>query len=163
VDPQEAHCLSILLRRPDLLNRIDRSLQEDGLARLSFDDFRPADYQTLFRLIQESLKQDHAEPLIYVQNSLNLLLMETADRLLLRTQRLTGPDDRILEDLLRALLMLRTKRVHQEIDHIRFLMEEAQTTGDAVASEYQQTMVQYTITLNRLHQALSRYTTHMIQ
>jgi DNA primase len=163
VDSQEAHCLSILLRRPDLLNRIDRALQEDGLARLSFDDFRPADYQTLFRLIQESLKQDHAEPLIYVQNSLNLPLMETADRLLLRTQRLSGPDDRIIEDLLRALLMLRIKRVHQEIDHIRFLMEEAQTAGDTVASEYQQTMVQYTLTLNRLHQALSRYTTHVIQ
>jgi DNA primase len=162
-DPQEAHCLSILLRRPDLLNRVDRALQEDGLVRLSFDDFQPADYQTLFKLIQESLKQDHAEPLIYVQNSLNLLLMETADWLLLRTQRLTDPDDRILEDLLRALLMLRIKRVHQEIDHVRFLMEEAQTGGDAVASEYQQTMVQYTLTLSRLHQALSRYTTHVIQ
>jgi DNA primase len=162
VDPQEAYCLSILLRRPDLLNRADRALQEDGLARLSFDDFQPAEYQALFRLIQESLKQDHSEPLIYVQNSLNLPLMETADRLLLKTQRLSDPDDRILEDLLRALLMIRRKRVHQEIDHVRFLMEEAQTAGDNNASEYQQTMVQYSLMLNRLHLALSRYTTHVI-
>lgn len=162
-DPQEAYCLSILLRHPDLLNRIDRALQEDELNRLSFDDFQSADFQTLFRLIQESLKQDHAEPMFYVQNWLSLPLMETADRLLLLTQRLTGSDDRILEDLLRALVSLRQKRIHQEIDHVRFLMEEAQLAGDARASEYQQIMVQYTLTLNRLHQAKSHYTDHVIQ
>jgi DNA primase len=163
VDPQEAHCLSVLLRRPDLLNRIDRALQEHTLVRLSFDDFQSAENQTLFRLIQDSLKQDHAEPLIYVQNSLSLPLMEVADRLLLRTQRINGSDDRILEDLMRALLNLRLKRFRQEIDHVRFLMEEAQTAGDARASEYQQTMVQYSVTLSRLHLALSHYTSHMSQ
>ena len=162
-DHQETYCLSILLRHPDLLNRVDRALQEADLTRLSFDDFQSAEYQTLFRLVQESLKQDHAEPMFYVQNWLSLPLMETADRLLLVTQRLTGPDDRILEDLLRALVSLRLKRIHQEIDHVRFLMEEAQTAGDARASEYQQAMVQYTRTLNRLHQAKSHYTDHVIQ
>jgi len=163
VDPQEAHCLSVLLRRPDLLNRIDRALQENNLVRLSFDDFQSADYQTLFRLIQESLKQDHAEPLYYVQNSLSLPLMEVADRLLLRTQQINGSDDRILEDLLRALLNLRLKRIRQEVDHVRFLMEEAQVAGDARASEYQQTMLQYSVTLGRLHLALSHYTSHVSQ
>jgi hypothetical protein len=153
--------MSILLRRPDLLNRIDRALQENNLIRLSFDDFQSADHQTLFRLIQDSLKQDHAEPLIYVQNSLSLPLMEVADRLLLRTQGVNGSDDRILEDLMRALLNLRLKRLRQEIDHVRFLMEEAQAAGDARASEYQQTMVQYSVTLSRLHLALSHYTSHM--
>jgi len=146
-----------------LLNRIDRALQENNLVRLSFDDFQSAENQTLFRLIQDSLKQDHAEPLIYVQNSLSLPLMEVADRLLLRTQRVNGSDDRILEDLMRALLNLRLKRLRQEIDHVRFLMEEAQAAGDARASEYQQTMVQYSVTLNRLHHALSHYTSHMSQ
>jgi hypothetical protein len=42
-------------------------------------------------------------------------------------------------------------------------MEEAQLAGDARASEYQQIMVQYTLTLNRLHQAKSHYTDHVIQ
>jgi DNA primase len=163
IDPQEAYCLSVLLRRPDLLNRIDRALQENHLVRLSYDDFQSADYQTLFKLVQDSLKQDHAEPLFYVQNSLSLPLMEVADRLLVRTQRVNGSDERILEDLMRALLNLRLKRVRQQIDHVRFLMEEAQAAGDARASEYQQTMVQYSVTLARLHQALSHYTSHMSQ
>jgi DNA primase len=163
VDPQEAHCLSVLLRRPDLLNRIDRALQENHLVRLSYDDFQSADYQTLFKLVQDSLKQDHAEPLFYVQNSLSLPLMEVADRLLIRTQRVNGSDERILEDLMRALLNLRLKRVRQQIDHVRFLMEEAQVAGDARASEYQQTMVQYSVMLARLHQALSHYTSHTSQ
>ena len=101
--------------------------------------------------------------MFYVQNWLSLPLMETADRLLLLTQRLTGSDDRILEDLMRALSNLRLKRIRQEIDHVRFLMEEAQAAGDARASEYQQTMVQYSVTLSRLHFALSHYTSHMSQ
>jgi hypothetical protein len=89
--------------------------------------------------------------------------MEIADRLLLRTQRINGSDDRILEDLMRALLSLRLKRIRQEIDHVRFMMEEAQAAGDARASEYQQTMVQYSATLSRLHLALSHYTSHVSQ
>ena len=82
----EAYCVGVLLRRPDLVYRIDRKLQEDNLPRLSFDDFQAAEHRTIFQLVQESLDQDEVEPLNYVMNQLSLPLMELADGLLARTK-----------------------------------------------------------------------------
>ncbi|MBU2609786.1 MAG: toprim domain-containing protein, partial [Chloroflexi bacterium] len=48
-----AHCLSLLLRRPDLLYRLDRVLQEADLSRLSPEDFEYTDHQMLFRLVRQ--------------------------------------------------------------------------------------------------------------
>ena len=42
----EAHALGVLLRRPDLLYKVDRRLQEEGLSRLAVEDFQHADHQT---------------------------------------------------------------------------------------------------------------------
>jgi len=154
----EAHCLGILLRRPDLVYRVDRALQERGLGRLSLDDFQSADHKTLLRLIESSLEQDHAEPLHFVLNSLSLPLMEAADRLLAGTEKLDPNEERVLADLVRTLLDLRRRNLHQHVDHLRFLMEEAQESGDIRAREYLQTMKHYIETRDRLDQALGRYT-----
>ncbi|HJW89709.1 MAG TPA: DNA primase [Anaerolineales bacterium] len=161
-DLLEAHCLSLLLRRPDMVYRVDRSLQERGLGRLVLDDFQSADHQVLLRLIEESLEQDHAEPLLYVQNNLSLPLMELADRLLLRTEKLDPNEEKVLDDLVRAVLALRKRRLLQSMDHLRFLMEEAQENGDPRASEFNQTMLQYMQARLRLDQAIEHYTNHAL-
>ena len=159
----EAHCLSVLLRRPDLVYRVDRAFQENGLNRLSVDDFQSSDHQALLKLVDESLKQDHAEPLLFVQNSLSLPLMELVDQLLMKTEKLDPNEDKVLEDLVRTLLVLRQRRLFQEIEHIRYLMEEAQLVEDSRVADYQKTMVQYIAARSRLDQALGFYTSHMIQ
>jgi DNA primase len=159
----EAHCLSVLLRRPDLVYRVDRALQENGLNRLSVDDFQSSDHQALLQLVDESLKQDHAEPQLFVQNSLDLQLMELVDQLLMKTEKLDPNEDKVLEDLVRTLLVLRQRRLFQEIEHIRYLMEEAQLVEGSNVADYQKTMVQYIAARSRLDQALGFYTSHMIQ
>ena len=162
-DLLEAHCLSVLLRRPDLVYLVDRALLENGLSRLSVDDFQSADHQILLQLIDDSLKQDRSEPNIFVQNSLTLHLMELADRLLVQTEKLDPNEDKVLEDLLRALIVLRQRRLFQQIDHLRYLMEEAQGSPETSVAEYQKTMVQYITARSRLDRALGLYTSHMIQ
>lgn len=162
-DLLEAHCLSVLLRRPDLVYLVDRALLENGLSRLSVDDFQSADHQILLQLIDDSLKQDRTEPNIFVQNSLTLHLMELADRLLVQTEKLDPNEDKVLEDLLRALIVLRQRRLFQQIDHLRYLMEEAQGSPETSVAEYQKTMVQYITARSRLDRALGLYTSHMIQ
>jgi DNA primase len=161
IDPLEAHCLSILLRQPDLVYRVDRALQESGLSRLSQDDFYSADHQELLRVIEESLEQDHTEPLIFVLNSLSLPLMELSDHLLQRTEKLDPSEDRVLEDLLRALLQLRRRKLYQQIDHLRYMMEEAQESRDQV-TDYQATMQQFIATRSRLDRALGHYSNHAV-
>jgi DNA primase len=162
-DLLEAHCLSVLLRQPDMVYLVDRALLENGLSRLSMDDFQSADHQILLQLIDESLKQDHSEPNIFVQNSLTLPLMELADQLLLQTEKLDPNENKVLEDLLRTLIVLRQRSLFQQIDHLRYLMEEAQESPETSIAEYQRTMVQYITARSRLDRALGLYTSHMIQ
>jgi DNA primase len=154
----EAYCLGILLRRPDLLYKIDRSLQEAGLARLSADDFLRSDHQVLFQLIQDSLDQEEAEPLNYVLNRLSLPMMEAADELLSRTEKMDPNEEHVLEDLRRALIDQRRNNIRQNIDHLRFLMEEAQEQGDLSSSQYMQSIQTYSQVLFRLHRARDQYT-----
>jgi len=157
----EAHILGVLMRRPDLLYRVDRSLQEMGLSRLATTDFQHTDHQAILRLLQQSVDQDIAEPLNYVLNSLSLEMMEVADSLLARTGNLDPNGDRVLEDLLRGLITIRQAAVRQNIDYLRYLMEEAQQQGDLKATQYQQTMVQHTVVLQRLNRAFGQFTSRI--
>lgn len=161
-DAVEAYCLGVLLRRPDLVYRVDRALQEQQLGRLSVDDFQSADHQVLLRLIEESLTQDHAEPLIFVLNSLSLPLMDLVDGFLSQTEKLDPNEERVLEDVVRALIEIRKRRLRQDIDHVRYLMEEAQEAGDARASEYLHAMKGYLEARDRLDKALGKYTSHAV-
>ncbi len=54
----EIYCIGLLFRRPELLHRLDRQLQEAGLQRLINEDFEYTDHQMLLDLIRQSLEQD---------------------------------------------------------------------------------------------------------
>jgi DNA primase len=157
-DPLEAHCIGILIRRPDLVFRIDRELQKHGLMRLSSQDFDRSEYQTIFGLIEESLAQDASEPLNFVLNHLSEPLMETADELLRGSEKIDLNEERVLEDLMRTLLELRRRDVRQGIDHLRHLMEEPQEQGDLMANEYLPNMAQFAQVRQRIDRALGQYT-----
>jgi DNA primase len=161
-EPLEVHCLGILLRQPELLYRVDRTLQEYQLGRLSTADFRSSDKQMILELIEASLRQDHTEPVNYVLNSLSLPLMDLADRLLMGSEKLDPNEERVLEDLIRTVLELRKRNLHQNIDHLRFLMEEAQQGGEDWLAEYLQTMNQYSETRIRIDKALGKVTGHVM-
>ena len=154
----EIHCLGVLMRRPDLVYRLDRAMQEFSLPRLSMNDFQRAEHQTLFQLVQESLDQNVSEPLHFVLNSLSLPLMDKADDLLARTSRLDPVEDRVFEDVLRAILNLRILYVRESLDYLRFIMDEAQQQGDFQTKEYRQSVLHYSIMLKHLNSALGRYT-----
>ncbi len=159
----EAHILGILLRRPDLLYQVDRRLQEAQLARLVPEDFKHSDHRTIFRLLQESVDQDMAEPLDFVLGHLNLEIMDVADGVLGMTARLNPNEDRVFDDLLRAILDLRRRSLYQDMDYLRFLQEEAQTEGDLRANQYSQMVLQYTRTKMLLDKALGRYTSRLAE
>jgi hypothetical protein len=140
---------------------VDRALQEYRLERLSASDFESTDHKEILDLIEKSLRQDHAEPHIFVSNGLSLPLGELADGLLERTEKLDPNEDRVLEDLVRSLVDLRRRHTRQFINHLRYLMEETQQAGDVRASEYWQTMQDFTIMLKQLDKAYGKYTGHI--
>jgi DNA primase len=57
----EAYVIGVLFRKPELLYRLDRLLQEYGLIALTAQDFEYTDNQLLFGLIRESVEQDKTE------------------------------------------------------------------------------------------------------
>lgn len=158
----EAYCLGVLLRQPELLYQVDRALQKEKLHRLTAEDFQHGGHQSVFRLLHESIDQDLAEPLNYVLNRLSLPMMELADDLLARTIRLDPNQERVLEDLMRGLLSLRQRCLRQEVEYLRFTIQEAQQSGDVKTSPYLHTIVQLTQSQQRLDRALAKYTGHTI-
>jgi DNA primase len=159
----EIHCLGILLRRPDLLYLVDRRLQEDMLSRLCAEDFQHADHQSIFRLLQESVDQDLSEPMSFVMSSLSLPMMELADGLLARTSNIDTADDDIVEDILRTILNLRKRAIGQNNEYMRYLMQEVQEQGDLRAIQFADAVNQNAKIMNRLDQALGKYTEHALR
>jgi hypothetical protein len=152
----EKHCLRLLLRQPDMVYKMDRSLQEAHLGRFSIQDFEQADDQTLARLILSSLEQEKMDTLEFIQSELPEDLAELAGEL---NQPLSegepGPERRV-EDLIRTLLRLRLLRVNESINQLRYLQEDAQQQGEMRLNPYQEIILQYTQTRARLDQALAR-------
>jgi DNA primase len=151
----ESHCLGIIIRTPELLYRVDRALQEAGLPRLSSGDFENSDVQEMFRLAIEGLEQDLLEPSSYALQNLPLPLLERADELLESSEEYDPNTERVFEDLLRSILLLRRRNLRKNNEQMRFLQEDAQIAGDLKASEYQQVMLQNIINLQRLDKALA--------
>jgi len=153
----EQHILGVLLRYPDLLYRLDRALQEEGLERLSPSDFSSAEHQTLLRLLQESLEQDLLEPLPYILQHLSLPLLEMSEEILKKSDGLEATPQRLLDDLLRAVLQRRQRNLTQQLDYLRFALQE----GDPSANpSFQQKILSLTQTRYKLDKALKKVTSH---
>jgi DNA primase len=149
----EAHILSLLLRRPDLLFRLDRGLQEAALGRMAPEDFGYTDHQMLFRLVRQSLEQDADDADRYLRANLPEALAGLAADLLRLSEKLVSVDDRLLEDLFRGVLKIRHSVLSEGINQLRFLQEEAQQAGDLRAASYREMVQQQSLLLRRLDQA----------
>ncbi len=145
----ESACLSLLLRRPDLLPRLDRRLQESGLGALTAADFEYTDYQLLLGLLQKALEQDEAEMPHFVQTHVDESMRDVHASLAAQPAP-KGTDDRLLDELTRQVLQLRRQVLSESLNQLRFLQEEAQQSSDPIAATYQQMVLQYTRSLNYL-------------
>ena len=161
----EVFCLGVLMRRPDLVYRIDRVLQEYELPRLSELDFQYSEHQAIFDLVLESLAQDVSEPLAFVLNGLgDSMMMDKADDLLQRTADVDpariSDVDRLLGELVRRVLNLRENYAREASQNIQWMMQDVQEEGKAVPEEYLNGIQYYTNLCYRFHKALNQYTYH---
>jgi DNA primase len=149
----EAHVLGTLIRRPSLLYRLDRALQEAALSRISAEDFGYTDYQVLFRLVHQSLEQDDEEADQYLHRNLPPTLEGLVDELMAKAGELDPLEDRLLEDLFRGVAKIRRMALTESINQLRFLQEEAQQSGDLRAASYREMVQQHSMLLRSLDQA----------
>jgi len=152
----EAYILGILLRRPGLLYRLDRALQEAELNRLLPEDFEYTDYQVIFRLVRQSLEQDAHDADEYMAMNLPPELVSLSDELQAQvektgTQAREPEEDVLLDDLLRGVVKMRRTMANENLATLSFTQKEAQETGNQEAILWCQKMVQdYTLLLRRL-------------
>ena len=149
----EVYCIGLLFRRPELLHRLDRQLQEAGLQRLINEDFEYTDHQMLLELIRQSLEQDKIDHHQFVVDRLPEALQELAGELLNQTEKLDPVEERLLEELQRSIIKLRRLGLNESLNQLRFMLEEAQQQGDLRATSYQEQVLQHTRLLRDLDHA----------
>jgi len=149
----ELYCIGLLFRRPELLHRLDRQLQEAGLQRLINEDFGYTDHQMLLDLIRQSLEQDKVDHYQYVMDHLPEAFQELTGELLKQTEKLDPVEERLLEELQRSIIKLRRLGLNESLTQLRFMLEESQQQGDLRATSYQEQVLQHTRLLRDLDYA----------
>ena len=149
----EEYIIAVLFRRPELLYRLDRLLQQFDLVSLAAEDFEYTDHQMMFRLIRESVEQDKTEHHDFVVGAVPESLQGLSRDLFAQTEKMERLDEKLLEELLRGVIKLRRVAAGENLNQLRFLQEEAHQSGDLRATSYQGLVLQNTKLLRDLDQA----------
>jgi DNA primase len=152
----ETFVLKSLLRRPDLLYLLDRSLQKASLSRMALQDFDHTDYQLLLRLVQQALEQDDLDPQQYVLANIPETLQDLAQELLQPPTRPDAPLEAQLEALYRAVIRLRFNHLTESLEQLIYLQQDLQQQGDLRALPYQDLLLQHTRARDLLDRALKQ-------
>jgi len=152
----EEYIIAVLLRKPELLYRLDRFLQQYGLARLSAEDFDYTDYQLLFDLIHAAVEQDQTEHHDFVIESLPESLRSLSAELLAQTVKLDSLEEKLLAELLRGVKRIRDDATNEKIIQYKFLQEDAQENDDLKTATLYQGEVLKLTKLKRVIDELDR-------
>jgi DNA primase len=155
INKLEEHCLSILMREPEMIYKLNRALKEAELAPLSGDDFQNTIHQEILHAATRSLDQDDLNPVSFALDQIPFELLEKAEKLLENSGEVNPAQDYVLEDVLRAILRLRETSLQASNNQIRFLMEEAQEANSDQINQYNTLIQQNVLTLLRIHKALA--------
>lgn len=149
----EEYCLGVLFRKPEMLYRLDRKLEEFGLSALAAEDFGYTDHQLLFGVIRHAVEQDEKDHQNFLLSHLPESLEGIAKDLLARAEKLDPVEDRVLEDLVNRFIDLRRTVAQSNVSQLRFLQEDEQRSGGLNLKVYQEQAMQFTRLLQGLDQA----------
>ncbi len=159
----EAYIIAVLVKKPELLYRLDRLLQEYGLLKLAVQDFDYTDHQMMFGLIRESVEQDKTEHHDFVVESVPASLHSLLQELDSQAEKFERKEDKLLEELLRGVIKLRRVAAGENLNQLRYLQEEAQQVGDLRAASYQTLVLKHTRLLHDLDQAYRKMSMKRLQ
>ena len=159
----EAYIIAVLYKKPDLLYRLDRLLEEHKLLKLAAQDFEYTDHQMFFGLIREAVEQDKTEHHEFVVESVPTSLQSLLQELDSQTEKFERMEDKLLEELLRGVIKLRRVAAGENLNQLRYLIEEAQQVGDLRAASYQGLVLKHTRLLHDLDQAYRKMSLKRLQ
>jgi len=122
----ESYCIGVLFRKPALLYRLDRTLQEFGLSALAVEDFEYTDHQLVFGVIRMAVEQDEKDYHHYVLSHLPEAISEVSKDLLSQAENLEHVENKVFEELISLIIDLRRMNAMTNNIQLRFLLEEEQ-------------------------------------
>ena len=126
----EAYVIGVLFRKPELLYKLDRRLQQFGMNALAVQDFEYTDYQMLFGLIREAVEQDKSEHHEFVMDAIPGQLQELSRELLAQAGQIDPVEEKIIDDLVRSVQKIRREAIDEMVAQYKFLQMDAQQLGD---------------------------------
>jgi len=119
----EKEALQALLRDPESLYRLNRSLGLLGLEPLGEADFTESDFHQGFKLVKASLDQDLMSPKEYLEENLPESLEEKGEPMPMR-KILPPSEEKRLAEQVRTIVRIRRNVVQDRIQEIQFLQSE---------------------------------------
>ncbi len=151
----EAHCLGLLLQKPDDLYNLDRALQQCGLNSLSVDDFEDAGHQQMTALLIQGLAQDEVETLQYIERGLDESLREIFNRLAHPAKPTDEKNhNKVLEDLIRSVITNRQLRVNETLNQLRYMQQDEENSEEL--ANIQKMIIQFTQLRGKMDRALGK-------
>ncbi len=147
--PIERFCLGVLLRDPELLYRIDRTLQMLELGRLSPEDFAGTEHQVIFQAVREALTQEEEEPASHWRSQVEEPLLALAEVLLAEVVNIDFTQRRVIEEIVANFLRLRKRNLELSLSHLRFQIQAAQE-GDSLAEDQGEDIWHHTREVQRI-------------
>ena len=152
----EQHCLSIVLREPELIYKITRALKQAGLPGLTVEDFTHTGHQEIFKVAIHAIDQDSIEPANFALENVPFSLLEQTDHILTHSKDFNLKQDHVIEDLLRSILRLREYNLRDNNNQLRFLLEDAEQDSPDRIPEYRQVIQQNSLVLFNIQKALAK-------
>ena len=133
IQSMERYITQYIAKDPDQVFRINRYLQSQKLERISDADFQFSEFQQIFMLIEQAIKQDELDPDQFLQANMDEELstaLESSSPLKPSEEQITD-EKRELEDIIRTLMLMRQYAVNAQIKEFRFLQDnqEEPTAG----------------------------------
>jgi DNA primase len=150
----EEYCLSILLRRPDVLASVNDALAASQLERLRGEDFTSPGLRAVFEMWEALVDFGHAGPTEALRAQLPPELHDLLAELLTKDVPVPA-EEQLARDVTLALLRLRERNLRRLGMELGFLTAEAQELGDLRADQYVGALRAYRKALLNTQQALA--------
>ncbi len=132
----EKHLILLLFIEPELIFELDRYLKKNELPSLSLADIESGDLQAVLNVILHSLQQIDLDPEEFIAQNIpdELRELENEGRQMITEGTAHA---RLLEDLIRTVLLLRKHKLNEKIEDLSFLQQTAESPDEVKDMEMQ--------------------------
>ncbi len=150
----EQYILAVLLHTPKQMYSLNRFLQRYNLMPFAADELEQVEHQALAVVIYEALEQVEMDPVDYLAQHTPAEFEDTMQAIKRGINLEKQTENRMLEEVFRAVLRKRQEQINREINQLRYILDDIQEQDGSDTPEYNERILQNTKTLVHINRAL---------